>query len=144
MKKNYSILWELKVPRLIKFLLIMKLTFFMLMVSTLSVLAGKSYAQTKMLNLKMGNATVKEVLSEIEEQSEFYFMYSEKVIDVNREVTVNIENQNVETVLKNLFEGTDVNYNVKDRFIVFTNPKIIDKKEKDNFQQKSINGKVND
>ena len=144
MKKNYSILWELKVPRLIKFLLIMKLTFFMLMVSTLSVLAGKSYAQTKMLNLKMGNATVKEVLSEIEEQSEFYFMYSEKVIDVNREVTVNIENQNVETVLKNLFEGTDVNYNVKDRIIVLTTPEILGKTEQDNFQQKGVTGKVTD
>jgi TonB-linked SusC/RagA family outer membrane protein len=145
MKKNYCFVWESKIPGLIKFLMIMKLTFFIVLISALSVLAGKSYSQTKTLNLKLEKATVKEVLSKIEDQSEFYFMYSEKVIDVNREVSVNIENQNIETVLNSLFAGTDVNYTVKDRIIVLATPDVFNSNSQANLQQqKSISGKVTD
>lgn len=126
--------------------MIMKLTFFIVLISAVSVLAGKSYSQTKTLNLKMESVTVKEVLSKIEDQSEFYFMYSEKVIDVNREVSVNIENQNVETVLKGLFGGTNVNYTVKDRIIVLATPDVFNSDSQTNLQQpqKSVSGKVTD
>lgn len=84
MKKNECISWEWKVPRLQKVFRIMKLTVFLLLLSVISVFASKSYSQTKVLNLDMKNSTVKEVLRNIEKQSEFVFMYSEKLIDVNR------------------------------------------------------------
>lgn len=144
MKKNYCFVWESKTPRLIKLLMIMKLTFLMLMISTVSVLASKSYSQTKKLNLNLERATVKEVLSKIEDQSEFYFMYSEKVIDVNREVSVNIENQNIESALNRLFAGTDVNYTVKDRIIVLATPEVFNNNAQAGFQQNFLSGKVTD
>ena len=144
MKKNYCFVWERKIPGLIKFIRIMKLTFFMLMISTVCVLANKSYSQTKMLNLKMNRTEVKEVLSRIEEQSEFYFMYSEKIIDVNREVSVNAENQKIETVLNSLFEGTSVEYTIKDRIIVLTTPEVFGKTFQVNLRPGTINGKVTD
>ena len=90
------------------------------MVTVVGVLANKSYSQTKMINLNMRDATVKEVLNSIEEQSKFSFLYSENLIDVYREVSVNIKNQKIDQVLKDLFEGTNVKYIIKDRFIVLT------------------------
>ncbi|WP_167615598.1 TonB-dependent receptor [Maribellus sediminis] len=98
----------------------MRLTAFLILISVGFAFAGKTYSQTKMLSLKMESATVKEVLTEIENQSEFYFMYSGKLIDVNREVSVDFENRKIEQILDEVFEGTDVNYVVKDRFIVLT------------------------
>jgi TonB-dependent starch-binding outer membrane protein SusC len=91
MKKNECIFREWKIPGLQKVLRIMKLTVFLLLLSVISVFASKSYSQTQVLNLDMKNSTVKEVLRNIEKQSEFVFMYSEKLIDVNREVSVNCE-----------------------------------------------------
>jgi TonB-linked SusC/RagA family outer membrane protein len=144
MKKNYTFFRDIVMPGLIKFLKIMKLTLLILLISTLSVLAGKSYSQTKTLKLSMERTTVKEVLSKIEEQSEFYFMYSEKVIDIEREVSVNFENQTIEKVLNNLFTGTNVDYTIKDRIIVLTTPEVLGIGSKSEFQQKSITGNVTD
>src|SRR5512136_612744 len=109
---------------LVKILLVMKLTFLLLLISAFSVLAGKTYSQTKILNMSVENATVKEVLSMIESQSEFYFMYSEKIIDVDRRVSINMNGQYIETVLDKLFEGTNVEYTIKDRIIVLTTPEV--------------------
>ena len=121
----------------------MKLTGFFIAISVFSALAGTSYSQTKLLNLDLEKTTVKEVLSKIEDQSEFYFMYSGKVIDVDREVSVNIKNQNIEKALNTLFAGTNVTYVVKDRFIVLTDSKI-GEDVIEMLQQKSVSGTVTD
>jgi TonB-dependent starch-binding outer membrane protein SusC len=72
----------------------------------------------------MREATVKEVLNSIEKQSEFYFLYSENLIDVERKVDVAFENKKIEQALKLIFEGTDVEYSIRDRIIVLTTPEV--------------------
>lgn len=143
MKKNECIFREWKIPRLQKVLRIMKLTVFLLLLSVISVFASKSYSQTQVLNLDMKNSTVKEVLRNIEKQSEFVFMYSEKLIDVNCEVSVNMRNQKINEVLDELFAGTDVRYKVKDRFVLLTTPEVTGSDLLAQ-QQKSVSGKVTD
>ncbi len=95
MKKNFCFDREWELSGLIKLLKLMKLTVFLILISVAGVFANKSYSQSKMLNLNMRGATVKEVLKNIEEQSEFYFLYSEDLIDIERNVNVNIENKNI-------------------------------------------------
>ena len=90
MKKITDLIGNVNIPGIEKLFRIMKLTSFFLLISVVSVLAGKTYSQTKLLTLNFEKTSVKEVLSKIEDQSEFYFMYSEKIVDVNREVSVNI------------------------------------------------------
>ena len=141
--KNFCFYRDWKTPGLIKLLRVMKLTVFLLLVTVAGVLANKSYSQTKMINLNMRDATVKEVLNGIEEQSEFSFLYSENLIDVDREVSVNIKNQKIDQVLKDLFDGTNVKYVIKDRFIVLTDSKT-ENEFVDAFQQKSVSGTVTD
>jgi TonB-linked SusC/RagA family outer membrane protein len=117
----------------------MKLTIFLLLISIASIFANESYSQSKMLNLNMANSTVKEVLQNIEEQSEFYFMYSEKIVDVNRKVTINVDNERIDETLDRVFAGTDVNYKVKDRFILLTTPEVGEVQ-----QDNTVTGKVTD
>lgn len=143
MKNNVCFLREWKIPGLQKVLRIMKLTTFFILLSVISAFAGKTYSQTKNLNLKMNNSTVKEVLKNIENQSEFVFMYSEMLIDVNREVSIDSEDQKINQVLNDLFAGTNVIYKVKDRFILLTT-KEFDGNELFVQQQKSVSGTVTD
>ena len=124
MKKNNFFIWEYKNSGLQKILRIMKLTTFIFLISVINVFAGNTYSQTKILNLNMKNSTVKEVLQNIENQSEFYFMYSEKLVDVNRRVSVKMKNQKIDKVLDDLFAGTNVKHKVKDRFILLTTPDV--------------------
>jgi len=144
MKKKYGLTGNIVIPGMKKICRLMTLTSFFLLISVVCVFANKTYSQTKTLNLNIEKATVKEVLSKIEDQSEFYFMYSGKFIDVNREVSVHAENQKIETVLNMLFAGTDVGYTVKDRFIVLTTPELIKDGPLAVLQQQSISGKVTD
>lgn len=142
MKKNRCF-WESKIPKLQKVLKIMKLTSILILLSVINVFAVKSYSQTTVLNLVSEYTTLKDVLHKIEEQSEFVFMYSENLIDVDRVVSVNAQDEKISNVLDDLFKGTDVDYKVKDRFIVLTTPEVSGT-ESSVQQIKSISGKVID
>ncbi len=124
MKKTNCFFWEWKIPGMQKVLRTMKLTIFLLLISVISMFAGETYSQTKVLTIDMNNSTVKEVLQTIEAQSEFYFMYSEKLVNVKREVSVNVKNKKIDEVLDELFAGTNVRYKVKDRFILLTTSEV--------------------
>ena len=83
----------------------MRFSVLLIFFSVVSFLSAKSYSQSELLTLNIKNSTVKEVLLNIEEQSKYYFMYSEKIVDVNRKVTINICNKKITDVLNKLFEG---------------------------------------
>lgn len=134
---------ETQFPEIKKIFRIMKLTTFMILFSIGCVFASSTYSQTQTLNLKLDKTSVKEALSKIEDQSEFYFMYNSKLIDVNREVSANLEDQKVEEVLSSLFAETNVNYIIKDRFIVLTTPEVSGSDLKA-LQQQSVSGTVTD
>lgn len=78
------------------------------------------YSQSARVSLEMRNATVEEVLNEIEAKSDYYFLYNSKLINVDRKVSVSINENSVESVLHKLFDGTDVDYKVNDRQIVLS------------------------
>ncbi len=134
--------WDEKFPGLKKLFRIMKLTTLLVLISMVSVFANKTYSQSKMLNLNMEKVTVREVLSEIEDQSEFHFMYSGKVIDVNRLVSIKVQDVNIDEALKSLFADTKVDYKIKDRLILLTIPESDSSAPSQ--QQKSVTGRVTD
>lgn len=135
---------DAKYPWLKKLFRIMKLTTFLILFSVVCVFASETYSQSKKLNLNMKKTSVKEVLCAIEDQSEFKFMYSGKIIDVNREVVINEENSKIEDALKSLFTGTDVEYTIKDRIIVLSASGLFSNELSNTQQQKSVSGKVTD
>ncbi|NJK94037.1 MAG: SusC/RagA family TonB-linked outer membrane protein, partial [Bacteroidales bacterium] len=122
----------------------MKLSVIMLLCSALSALASNSYSQTKKLNLELKGVSMGQALESIENQSEFYFLYSRKLVDADRLVSINVKNQSIETTLKQLFNGTDVSYVIKDRVIVLTIPGMADNNLAEFFQQQKVTGTVTD
>ncbi len=133
-------------PGAAKILLKMKLTLCVILFSFLGAMASESYSQTTKLSLDLKNAKVKEALGVIENQSEFFFLYSEKLIDVNREVNLEVRGSTIEKILDKIFEGTDVSYTVKGRQIVLATPEAnnIDGASSAGQQQKKVTGKVTD
>lgn len=151
MKKKRTML---RFPRggMAKILLRMNLlTVLMLTVVTVSA-ANDSYSQVTKFNLKLKDVTVRQVFFEIEENSEFIFLYNEKSLDVNQEVDVKVKNETVESVLDQVFEGTLLTYKIYDRQIVILKnenaeiPIILRAKVEveQEQQQKEITGTVTD
>lgn len=103
--------------RIKKMLLSMKLTFLLTLLTTISVFGG-SFAQNSKLNIRVTDRQVKEVLNEIENQSNYSFMYDNSKVDVQRRISVEAQGKNIAEVLGDIFAGTNVTYKVIDRHIM--------------------------
>ena len=66
----------------------------------------------------MKNSTIGEVLSKIESQSEFFFLYSPKIVNVKKEVSIDVREKQIYDILDQLFKETNINYLVFGRQIV--------------------------
>lgn len=60
----------------------------------------------------MKNAPVKKVLDYIEKNSKFIFFYASGAIDTGRKVTVSVEKKPVNSLLDQVFKGTNVKYDI--------------------------------
>jgi len=147
MKKKLTLLCFRK-ESIIKILLRMKLlTFFMLIGITL--VSAKSYSHLTTLTFNLDNLTVCQVFKEIEKNSDYILIYNEKTLDINRKVTVRAKNDNIETILDQVFAGTKNSYEISGQQIVITvsdiEPVIIDTKTyTTELQQVTVSGTVTD
>lgn len=126
---------------LFKFWKIMRLSVFFLLLFVAQSFATITYSQQTKLTLNMQGAKVLDVLSKIENESEFFFLFNQKLVDVERQVNVNVKNESIDKILSNLFENTNVSYMVKDRQIILTTANVEAIAQQ---QQKSVSGKVTD
>lgn len=103
-----------------KKLIVMRNTVLILLVSALQVLASGSYAQTKTISLDLKDVTIREVLYAIQNQSEFYFLYNSELIDVSKKVNITFKEEKVDEILIRLFNKQEVDFLIRDRYIVLT------------------------
>lgn len=132
--------WEFYIP-LSKVLLMMRLTSLLILLSVLQIFAGNTYSQNTRLSISLNDVKVKDVLNEIESNSEFYFLYNNKLIDVDRKVSINVKDQPVEQVLDLLFKEENVGYTVVHRQIIIQ-PKNTGVAPLGFQQSRAIRGKV--
>lgn len=78
------------------------------------------YSQSTRISLNMNNVTVEDVLNEIEAKSEYHFLYNNKLINVDRRVSVSVDGNSIESVLLDLFGNSDVTYKVSDKHIILS------------------------
>lgn len=93
----------------------------------------------------MNNARVIDVLDEIENNSEFYFLFNQKLVDVERKVDVDAKELTIDLILTDMFAGTDVHHQVNDRLIVLTTEKnpVFDQANLAQ-QKRTVSGSVSD
>ena len=98
---------------------VMKLSLFISMLAVFQLWATDSYSQLTKLTLNLENSTVADALKEIENHSDFYFLYSPRLIDVDRKVTVSAENEPIRNILTDILSA-DVEFKVFDKQIILT------------------------
>ena len=95
----------------------MKLMVFFTIFSFFQIQAN-TYSQSKKITLDMPDATVEEVIQEIESLSDFKFLLNRKDVDLGRKVSIKVSKKTIVTVLSELFAGTDVGYEVLKKQII--------------------------
>ncbi len=138
MKKKRIWVSEL-ICSLIKFWKVMRLSLFFVLFFVSQSWALKSFSQQARLSMEMRDVKVIEVLNEIENQTSFFFLFNQKLVDVNRKVDINVDEEEVGEILTQLFDRTNVRVMIKDRQIILTTEST-----DLSVQQKNIRGKVTD
>ena len=139
-KNNYSLIFIVRILWKSDLCRTMRAFIFIMLFSISQVLAVNTYSQSTRFNFSLKNVSIKNVLKQIEDQSEFYFIYDSSVIDVDKKVSVDSENGSISEVLESIFSGTKVTYQIKDRMVAISSA------TEENFMQQAtkVTGKVTD
>ncbi|MFR8356868.1 MAG: STN domain-containing protein [Parabacteroides sp.] len=96
----------------------MKITTLFLFVLIFCLHAENTNSQNVRVTIKKSNAELENILSDIEKQTDYFFVYN-KYVNVNRKVSLNLNKRPLEEVLDQLFNGTEVKYTVDGAYIVY-------------------------
>ncbi|MHA7830259.1 MAG: TonB-dependent receptor [Flagellimonas sp.] len=133
---------------LLKFDLKMKLSALFILVALLTMQANTSYGQRTKLTLDLDNVSVEQLIDNIENSTEFRFVYKVSAVDLKRQVTINVKEVLIEKVLERVFGNTSTSYDIIDRQVFLTEKKdspIIGKPSPNSkTSQYTITGKVVD
>ncbi len=146
MKKNNSLGNNLTEKLPIKhFLLIMRTTFILLFTCVFCSMAEMSYTQNARVTINKRNVALKEVLNEIESQTDYLFIYNNEV-NTNETVSVKAKQQAVSNVLSALLKNKDVSYSMEGNHIILNMNNKINNSETMIAQQqkKRISGTIVD
>lgn len=134
-----------------KIVRIMKLTMLFLVAGLVQVSAF-SYSQDTKISLDLNGADLKELVREIQNQTEFIFFYSPEDVKEIKNLNVKVQDTELKEVLDKCFKNTDLEYKITHKAIVLkkaprrkTAP-VHDTGETkaDQPQKKTITGKVTD
>ena len=94
-----------------------KLTTLLILISFMQI-SAEVHAQAGKLDLKVKNVSILQVFEEIEDNSKYRFFYDNDQVDLTKKVSIDTKQEELANVLKELFKGTDLTYQVKDRLIL--------------------------
>lgn len=123
----------------------MKFAFVYLFIFISGIFATEAASQTMKVSIVAKNISTRDLMQEIEKQTDYLFVYKKDEINLQRKVTVNATDKTVAEVLNQAFGRTDIVYAVEGSNIMLM------KKGEENYpsavaQQKGriINGVVTD
>lgn len=108
-----------------KLFFVMRLTLFTIILIAMQGRAINLTAQNTHISLKMKNSTLKEVLNEVERQTDYSFAYNSGVINLKRNVNIQIENSTIENILDELFADKNIQYEKIGQLIALKKPKPV-------------------
>ncbi len=97
---------------------IMKICFIFLFVFSFQLMALNTEAQEAVIELETNSMTVGQLIEEIEKQTDYLVVYSNREVDANRKVDVQRKSDKVSSYLDEAFAGTDIGYDFENNYIV--------------------------
>lgn len=122
---------------------IMRLTFLFSFCFAMLVSAN-SYSQATKLSLKLTGTTIKEVLNEVENKSEFIFLYKNGEMNDQLKVNIDVRNATINQILDKILNGQGLSYDVYNRQVIIRKNPGGNDEFSSIMQSVSISGKVSD
>lgn len=116
MKKSVPLGRSFPTRSLLKILMMMKLTIFIILIAALQVKANDVNGQNISLNVK--NTEIRKVLKTIEREGNYRFLYNYDLKGLKSKVNLNVDNLPLEATLDRLFAGNELTYKLVNRSLV--------------------------
>ncbi|MDD2382225.1 MAG: carboxypeptidase-like regulatory domain-containing protein, partial [Mariniphaga sp.] len=128
-----------------------KLVWIFVLASALQVMAGntKSYSQVTKLDLSLKNASLESIIWTMKKQSEFSFFYNSDDVKGVEGIDADFKNSTAEEILNTILEGTGLTFDIVHKTVIIRKdyrikPRLVEKLDLQQPQQKEISGKVTD
>lgn len=120
MKNNdlTGIFWK-KYPELKQLTRIMRIFILCLLCSVQMMFAADSFSQNARVTMNLKNVQLAKVLSEIESQTSYLFIYNNQV-EVKQNTTVNVKDKPTSEVLDQVLKNTNINYSMEGSHIILS------------------------
>lgn len=145
MKKNVLLISNLvKHYELTHLIRIMRTAVFLIFVVVFQMIATEADAQKTKINISKNELSLRELITEIEKQTDYLFVYKDSEINVSEQVKVDARNKPVADVLKQVFANGPIAYEYANNYISL---RIMSEKEQlavSQQQKKQISGTVID
>lgn len=99
---------------------IMKVCLFLLFAFTFQMMATNTNAQSAVIEFKSNKTSVREFINEIEKQTDYLVVYSNREVDTSREVNLKNRTAKVSEYLTQVFGNTDISYDFENNYIVLS------------------------
>ncbi len=150
-KKFLKVLYLIKNETFKEIFRIMRICFILLFVFSFQLMALNTKAQDAVIELNNNSLTLGQLINEIERQTDYLVVYSNREIDTNQEINLPNKSDKVSTYLNEAFKRTDIAYEFENNYIVLlkrsnqnasTVANLIQAAQQS--QQKEISGKITD
>lgn len=108
-----------KNPQLTLLFRIMRISIFFLFFCVLNMVAENVHSQNARVTIKRNNAQLESILSEIEAQTDYLFIYK-KDVNVEMRKSIRVEDAKVSDVLNTLLENSSIHYKMEGNHIILT------------------------
>ncbi len=98
---------------------VMRITLILLFACAFYSMAERATAQDARVTIRKNNVQVSQILDEIEQQADYLFIYNDQ-INVHRKVTVRAKNEPVSRVLSDVFNDTNVEFQLEGDHIILS------------------------
>jgi TonB-linked SusC/RagA family outer membrane protein len=122
MKKN-ELMWACYNSTLKKVYLRMRMIAILLLIGAAQLWAVNTYSQDQKVTISKKGASIVQVLEEIESNTGYTFVYNSSYVNLEKEVSLDVEGKKIEEVLDQLFVNSDVVYKIIDEMVVLM-PKV--------------------
>lgn len=99
---------------------IMKICLFLLFAFAFQLMATNTNAQDAIIELRSNSVTVSQLISEIEKQTDYLVVYSNREVNTNRIITFQRKSDKVSEYLNEAFANTDIGYDFENNYIVLS------------------------
>lgn len=100
------------------FFRIMKISFLLLFACVYHLFAVETEAQNVVIKVKSPTITIGQLITEIENQTDYLVVFRNKEVDTSRQVRMNTNQAEVSSFLNEAFSGTDIDFQFDNNYII--------------------------